>query len=73
MIQCNYTDTKLSHRFVRFEIDLEFIEECLDQINGHMDNLKNEGLILMFKIQMDSDIIVDNQVVSPGSSEQTGL
>ena len=73
LIQCNYTDTRLSHRFVRFEIDLQFIEECLDQIETYMDNLKAEGHILMFKIQMDTDIVMDNQVVSPGISETSGF
>lgn len=38
-----------------------------------MENLKNEGMILMYKIQMDSDIISDGQVVSPGTSEATGF
>ena len=68
-IQCNYTDTKLSHRFARFELD----PRHLSHLEQYLVNLKAEGQILLYKLQLDQDITQDGVVVSQGRSEANGL
>jgi len=53
----NYTDTRLSHRFIRFELkDTNEISQLNDFLQQQKETNNN---IVLTKVQIDEDIILD--------------
>jgi hypothetical protein len=75
-LQINYTDTLLSHRFVRFEIPHN---GNYDEIKGHVQafledlthNKETNGIVLT-RLQEDKDLLSEGEVISRGAMAKTG-
>lgn len=76
-LQVNYTDTKLSHRFIRFEIPkLVVVESFKNDVQEYLNEKlrrKDTGVHIA-KLQVDTDLIAEDgeQVISHGHNAQTG-
>ena len=78
MLQVNFTDTKLSHRFIRFEVPSseDFITRCAsikEFLDRKLQNRSTTGVVLA-KMQEDTDLNAqdDAQVISKASNKDTG-
>ena len=62
-LQVNYTDTKLSHRFIRFEIPkLVVVESFKNDVQEYLDEKlrrKDTGVHIA-KLQIDTDLVADD-------------
>ena len=62
-IQVNYTDTKLSHRFVRFELPDEIeVDDMRRTVQSYLDSKRqdpNSGIVVA-KLQVDSNLLAED-------------
>lgn len=78
MLQVNFTDTKLSHRFIRFEVPSseDFVTRCAsikEFLDRKLQNRSTTGVVIA-KMQEDTDLNAqdDAQVISKASNKDTG-
>ncbi len=67
-IQINYTDTSLSHRFMRYEVAEENLDEAKSKVEEYIRQMyKEENGTAYHKLQEDNDIVGEKgQIVSAG-------
>lgn len=81
-LNVNFTDTKLSHRFIRFEIpnSLDY-KNSISQIKDYLNKKKNQKSttgVVVTNLQEDIDLVVEDpdtgedKVIAKGSIPETG-
>lgn len=72
----NYTDTQLSHRFVRFEIPSAGVYDDIKmKIETYLDGLlanKDKNGVVLARIQEDKDLFTENELAARGTMPRTG-